>query len=100
PAAYGAPDGTKEDWKKALSFYLANWDSLKLKDARFLPGVDSTTQEPDGSVRYYGKWTGVHKSGVRTSSTFYGSLEFNAESKITDASEFFDVGGLINAGTP
>ena len=95
--AYGSPAGTKDDWKKALSFYLANWDSLKLKNAMFLPGIDSATNEPDGSVRYYGQWIGVHKSGVKTSLSFYATYEFNKENKITEAAEFFDLGGMMNA---
>jgi len=100
PAAYGAAVGTKEDWKKALSFYATNWDSLKLKNATFLPGMDSVTHELDGSVRYYGIWTGTHKSGVRTASPFYGSFDFNKDGKVIDATEFFDVGGLMNAVAP
>ena len=100
PAAYGAPVGTKEDWKKALSFYVANWDSIKLKNAMFLPGIDSATTEPDGSVRYYGRWIAVHKSGVKTSVDFYGTYEFNKDNKVIEASEFFDLGGLMNAVAP
>lgn len=97
PASYGAPTGNKEDWKKTLASFMANWDSLQLKDANFLPGIDSITHEFDGSVRYYGKWEGVHKSGVRTSSNFYGTYEFNKDGKIIFASDFFDIGGLMNA---
>ena len=97
PPAYGATKSTKDDWKKTLAMYMADWDSLKLKNPIFLPGIDSTTHEFDGSVRYYGVWAGVHKSGVRTEGRFYGSYEFNKEGKITSGSEYFDVGGLMNA---
>ena len=95
--AYGAAKGTKDDWKKALAMYMADWDSLKLRNPIFLPGIDSTTHEFDGSVRYYGEWDGVHKSGVRTAVNFYGTYEFNKEGKITNGSDYFDVGGLMNA---
>ncbi|MEP6595355.1 MAG: hypothetical protein ABJA71_05380 [Ginsengibacter sp.] len=97
PPAYGTSKSTKDDWKNVLSMYIADWDSLKLKNPIFLPGIDSTTHEFDGSVRYYGTWTGVHKSGVRTAVNFYGTYEFNKEGKITNGTEFFDVGGLMNA---
>ncbi|MEP7107643.1 MAG: hypothetical protein ABI760_06660 [Ferruginibacter sp.] len=95
--AYGAVEGKKEDWKKALEAYMTNWDSLKLLNVNFLPGLDSSTHQFDGSVRYYGEWNGVHKSGVKTKVNFYGSYEFNKENKVTYGNEFFDVGGLMNA---
>lgn len=97
PAAYGASPAKKDDWKKTLSMYLANWDSLKLINPSYLPGVDSATKEFDGSVRYYGQWNGVHKSGVHTSVNYYATFEFNKDNKVISASEFFDVGGLMNA---
>jgi len=100
PPSYGSAKGTKDDWKKALSMYMADWDNLKLVNASFLPGLDSTTHNFDGSVRYYGEWTGVHKSGVKTSVRFYGTYEFNKEGKCTSGGDYFDVGGLMNAVKP
>ena len=100
PPVYGAKPAGKEDWKKALAGYVADWDSLKLVNPNFLPGIDSATHEFDGSVRYYGKWEGVHKSGVKTSINFYGTYEFNKDGKVVNGTDFFDVGGLINAIKP
>jgi hypothetical protein len=97
PPAYGAIEAKKDDWKKVLSMYMADWDSLKLVNPNFLPGVDSATHEFDGSVRYYGTWTGVHKSGVHTATNFYGAYNFNKDNKVVFATEFFDVGGMMNA---
>jgi hypothetical protein len=73
---------------------------LKLTKTTFLPGVDSTTLQPDGSVRFYGVWVGTHKSGQQTSSKFYGSYDLNKDNKITSGDEYFDVGGLLNAVAP
>lgn len=100
PPSYGAPAGTGEDWKKALTYYVAEWDSIRLTNATFLPGIDSVSHEPDGSVRYYGTWVGVHKSGMRTSINYYGTLEFNNDNKVTSASEYMDISGLLNAVAP
>jgi hypothetical protein len=97
PASYGAPAGTKEDWKKTLTYYVTEWDSLRLTNPTFLPGIDSASHEPDGSVRYYGTWVGVHKSGMKTSINYYATLEFNNDNKVITASEFMDIGGLLNA---
>ena len=100
-AAYGSPAGTKEDWKKTLTYYVTEWDSLKLTNATFLPGIDSVSHEPDGSVRYYGNWVGFHnKSGLKTSINYYATLEFNSDNKVTSASEYMDIGGLLNAVAP
>jgi hypothetical protein len=96
-AEYGSSPGTKEVWKKSLNTYFAEWDSLKLYYPDFLPGIDSATHEFDGSVRYYGIWNGIHKSGVRTSVNMYATYDFNKEGKIVNASEFYDMGGLMNA---
>jgi ketosteroid isomerase-like protein len=98
--AYGDNANTKAHWKESLVAYMNNWNDLKLTNANYLPGVDSATHEPDGSVRFYGVWVGTHKSGQQTSSKFYGSYEFNKDNKIISGDEYFDVGGLINAVTP
>ena len=95
--AYGSSPAGKADWKKALTAYVTDWDSLKLTSPSFLPGIDSSTHEFDGSVRYYGHWNGVHKSGAKTSVNFYATYDFNKDGKVVNASEFFDVGGLMNA---
>lgn len=102
-AAYGSTPGTKEDWKKSLINYFADWDSIKLNYPDFLPGIDSATHEFDGSVRYYGIWNAIHKSGIRTSVNMYATYDFNKEGLIVNSSEFFDVGGLndvIQKGKP
>ena len=95
--AYGSSPAGKAEWKQALTAYVTDWDSLKLNNPTFLPGLDSATHEFDGSVRYYGQWDGVHKSGVRTSISFYGTYDFNKDGKVVTGSDFFDVGGLMNA---
>lgn len=99
-AAYGSSPGKKEDWKKSLSGYVSEWDSIRLKNPIFLPGVDTAKFEPDGSVRYYGQWAAIHKSGVRTSVNFYGSYQFNNDNKIVQATDFFDIGGMMNSLMP
>ncbi len=98
--AYGDTVTTAAHCLESLKFFTDNWDNLKLVNPSFLPGLDSATHEMDGSVRYYGTWEGVHKSGVATSVAFYGTYDFNKDGKVTDAAEFFDVGGLMNAVQP
>ncbi|MEP6947911.1 MAG: hypothetical protein ABI863_01490, partial [Ginsengibacter sp.] len=87
-SSYGSAPGKKEDWKKELTAFTNSWDSINLRNPNFLPGIDSATHEFDGSVRYYGEWDGVYKSGVRTAVNFYGSYEFNKDGKVVNATEF------------
>lgn len=98
--AYGDTVNTKAHWKESLKGYLDNWDNLKLNNAIFLPGVDTATLSFDGSVRYYGSWDGVHISGVATKANFYGAYNFNKDGKVIFGTDFFDLGGLLNALKP
>lgn len=98
--AYGDTVTTKAHWLESLKFYMDNWDNLKLNNAIFLPGIDSATHEMDGSVRYYGDWDAVHKSGLAMHLKFYATYDFNKDNKVTYCSDFFDVGGLMNTVQP
>lgn len=98
--AYGDTVSTKAHWKESLQYYLDNWNNIRLNNPNYLPGIDSATQELDGSVRYYGFWDAVHTSGVATHVSFYGTYDFNKDNKITSGADFFDVGGLMNAVKP
>jgi hypothetical protein len=65
-----------------------------------LPGLDTATMKPDGSVRAYVKWQSESSSnGVKFNQKFYAVYKFNKDHKIIDADEYFDVTGLINAAT-
>jgi limonene-1,2-epoxide hydrolase len=98
--AYGDTVHTKKHWMESLKYYMDNWNNLHLTNGQFLPGVDSATHEFDGSVRYYGRWDGVHTSGLSTQVNFYGTYEFDKDNKIIFGADFFDLGGLMNAVQP
>lgn len=98
---YGDTVHTKAHWKESLKYWTDNWDSLHLVNPIFLQGVDPDTNMPDGSVRYYGQWDGVHKAtGTHTHVQIYEFYNFNTEHKIATDGEFFDVGGLMNSLQP
>ena len=98
---YGDDVHTKAHWMESLKYWTDNWDSLHLNEANFLPGLDSATHTIDGSVRYYGRWDGVHKAtGIHTHVQMYETFEFNKDHKIVNDAEYFDVGGLMNAVQP
>jgi limonene-1,2-epoxide hydrolase len=98
---YGDTVTTKAHWIASLKYWTNNWDSLHLSNPIFLPGVDTSTNQMDGSVRYYGRWDGVNKAtGIATHLNFYGDYEFNKDHKIIYGGDYFDVGGLLNAVSP
>ena len=46
-------------------FYVQNYTNVKFENQVWLPGIDTLTMKPDGSVRAYGTWTGTSKSTGR-----------------------------------
>jgi len=96
--AYGDMDSSGTHWKQMTQMFWDNFDSLKLKNAVFLPGVDQKTQMLDGSVRYYGEWSGIYKKNKKKADwQFYGTYDFDKDGKVVNASQYYDVGGLKNA---
>jgi hypothetical protein len=50
------------DYKTSLQvaeFYVQNYTDVKFENQVWLPGIDTLTMKPDGSVRAYGTWTGT-----------------------------------------
>ncbi|MEO6133723.1 MAG: nuclear transport factor 2 family protein [Ginsengibacter sp.] len=97
---YGDTISTKAHWVELTKSIFETFNNLHLSNAQFLPGVDSTSQKPDGSVRYYGTWTGISTSGKEGRLKAYGTYDFNKDHKITSGNDFYDVGGLMNSLKP
>jgi len=91
---------TKAHWVAYIKSTFDNMNNLHLTDAQFLPGVDSATEKPDGSVRYYGTWNGTSTSGKQVSVKFYGTYNFNKDHKVISGDDFYDIGGMMNAVKP
>ena len=94
---YGDTITSKAHWVASTKYDFDNFSNLQLTHAQFLPGVDSATQKPDGSVRYYGVWTGTYSSGKPVSLKFYGTYDFNKDHKIISGADYYDAGGMMNA---
>jgi len=81
-------------------FYTNNYKNVKFNNPTWLPGIDTVTLKPDGSVRAYGTWTGESISTGRTFSlNAYHYFTFE-DGKIVSSGEFFDATGMINAVGP
>ena len=98
--AYGDTITSKAHWVESIKNIMDNYSNLHLTNAQFLPGVDSASQRPDGSVRYYGIWHATPTSGKEVSIKFYGTYDFNKDHKVISGNEFYDVGGVMNAVKP
>ena len=95
PAFHGSVPIGKEDFKE----YLLNWQDVMEETVytprNYLPGVLADTGLQDGSVRSYGKWTGVHSAtGKKWELTAYHTWDFK-DGKIIAGGDYFDAGGLI-----
>ena len=95
PAFHGAVPIGKEDFKA----YLISWQDVMEETVytprNYLPGVLADTGLQDGSVRSYGKWTGVHSAtGKKWELTAYHTWDFK-DGKIIAGGDYFDAGGLI-----
>ena len=97
---FGDTIHTKAHWVAYIKSTFDNMNDLHLTDAQFLPGVDSATEKPDGSVRYYGNWHGTYTSGKELSVKFYGTYNFNKDHKVISGDDFYDIGGMMNAVKP
>ena len=95
PPMYGSEQYGKAEHIKALKMYQAMFDDILYTADNWLPGVNAETGELDGSVRSYGKWTGVHaETGQPFSLTAYHTMDFT-DGKISTGGDYFDVGGFF-----
>lgn len=85
---------------QVAEFYVNNYTDVKFNNPVWLPGIDTLTMQPDGSVRAYGNWTGKSKTTGRTFSVAsYHNFDFK-DGKIITTGEYFDATGMVNAVGP
>ena len=82
--------------------YQDNFEDVKYNAQAWLPGVDTLSLKPDGSVRTYGTWTGKNSTtGKEINLTGdIGIFNFDDEGKIITQRDFFDYGGMMQAVAP
>ncbi len=94
---YGDTATSKAHWVEYIKAIFDGNSNFHLTNAQFLPGIDTTTLKPDGSVRYYGTWNSTSASGKPISLKFYGTYDFNSDHKVVSGDEFYDAGGVMKA---
>ena len=87
---YGEQDRNKEEWKTQNEGMMTIMKPT-LKQAIYLPGIDTVSLEMDGSVRYYGTWNfAVGEKDVDL--LVYGTADFNDEGLVTSLAHYADFG--------
>ena len=87
-----------EAYKSLTKSYHDNFEDIKYNAQAWLPGVDTLSLKPDGSVRTYGTWTGKNSiTGKKINLKGYWYFNFDDEGKIESHGEFFDHGGMMKA---
>jgi ketosteroid isomerase-like protein len=95
PAFHGSVPIGKAAFKKYLLTWQDAMEETVFTPINFLPGVLAETGLPDGSVRSYGKWTGVHsETGKKWELIAYHTWDFK-HGKIVSGGDYFDAGGLM-----
>ena len=85
---YGEQDRNKEEWKTQNEGMMTIMKPT-LKQAIYLPGIDTVSLEMDGSVRYYGTWNfAVGEKDVDL--LVYGTADFNDEGLVTSLAHYAD----------
>lgn len=96
PAFYGADQVGKEGMGQYLKGWQDAMEGVVYTPENYLPGVSDETKLADGSVRSYGKWTGIHSAtGKSWEITSYHTWDFK-DGKIVAGGDYFDAGGLTN----
>jgi len=99
---YGSSDPLGyEAYAAIIKGYQDNFEDIKYNPQAWLPGVDTLTLKPDGSVRTYGTWTGKNSiTGKDISLSGYWYFNFDEEGKVIAQGDFFDYGGMMQAVGP
>ena len=90
--------GDYDAYAAMLKGYQDTFEDIVYTPQAWLPGVDTLTLKPDGSVRTYGKWTGKNSiTGKELDLNGYWYFNFDENGLVTEQGDFFDAGGMISA---
>ena len=97
PAFHGSARIGKEGFGEYLKGWHDAMEDVVYTPTNYLPGVLAETGLSDGSVRTYGKWSGVHStSGKSWEIVSYHTWDFK-DGKVISGGDYMDAGGLMNS---
>ena len=98
PEAFMNITKTKEDLTAAVNFYINTFDNITFTEDVYYGGslysTEETSSSPDG-IRAYGNWKFIDpSSGTEIGYKWMGVLRFNADGKVYDFADWFDVSSI------
>ena len=97
---YGSDIVGYETYTSMLKGYHDAFDDINYTAELWLPGTDSLGVL-NGSVRTYGKWTGIQvATGKQLNLKGYWYFGFDDKGLLNAQGDFFDAGGMLNAVYP
>ena len=97
---YGSDIVGYETYTSMLKGYHDAFDDINYTAELWLPGTDSLGVL-NGSVRTYGKWTGIQvATGKQLNLKGYWYFGFDDQGLLNAQGDFFDAGGMLNAVYP
>ena len=87
---------TKAQWIERLASFHTILKDIKANIEVTVPGLDTASFKPDGSVRTYVIWQSESIiNGHKYNNKFYSVFKFNADHKIIDEDQYFDATGVV-----
>jgi hypothetical protein len=87
---------TKAQWIERLASFHTILKDIKANIEVTVPGLDTASLKPDGSVRTYVIWQSVSIiNGHKYNNKFYSVFKLNADHKIIDEDQYFDATGVV-----
>ena len=94
---YGTGQVDYEGVMNQAKFYMEGFSDVTFENPIWLPGVDTTTLQNNGSVRVYGTWTGKSKqTGKPFAVDTYHYFDVQ-DGKIISSGDYFDASGMVMA---
>ena len=94
---YGTGQVEYEGVLNQAKFYMEGFSDVTFENPIWLPGVDTTTLQNNGSVRVYGTWTGKGKqTGKPFAVDTYHYFDVQ-DGKIISSGDYFDASGMVMA---
>ena len=87
---------TKAQWIERLASFHTILKDIKANIEVTVPGLDTASFKPDGSVRTYVIWQSESIiNGHKYNNKFYSVFKLNADHKIIDEDQYFDATGVV-----
>ena len=87
---------TKAQWIERLASFHTILKDIKANIEVTVPGLDTASLKPDGSVRTYVIWQSESIiNGHKYNNKFYSVFKLNADHKIIDEDQYFDATGVV-----